>query len=56
MAWRRPGDKPLSQPMMVSVPMHICITRPQWVNSLALGYVAIALKVKSLNICYGLSS
>ena len=33
MAWRRPGDKPLSEPMMVSLPMHICITRPQWVNS-----------------------
>ena len=31
MAWRRPGDKPLSEPMMVSLPTHICITRPQWV-------------------------
>ena len=29
MAWRRPGDKPLSEPMMVSLLMHICITRPQ---------------------------
>ena len=35
MAWRRPGDKPLSEPMMTSLPMHICVTRPQWVNSLA---------------------
>ena len=34
MAWRPPGDKPLSEPMMVSFLMHICITRPQWVNSL----------------------
>ena len=32
MAWRRPGDKPLSEPMMVSLLTHICITRPQWVN------------------------
>ena len=32
MAWRLPGDKPLSEPLMVSLPMHICITRPQWVN------------------------
>ena len=32
MAWRRPGDKPLSKPMMVSLLMHICITPPQWVN------------------------
>ena len=32
MAWRRSGDKPLSEPMMVSLPTHICVTRPQWVN------------------------
>ena len=32
MAWRRPGDKPLSEPMEVSLLTHICITRPQWVN------------------------
>ena len=32
MAWRRPGDKPLSEPMMVRLPTHICLTRPQWVN------------------------
>ena len=30
MAWRRSGDKPLSEPMMVRLPTHICITRPQW--------------------------
>ena len=33
MAWRRPGDKPLSEPMMVSLTTHICITRPQWVKA-----------------------
>ena len=33
MALRRPGDKPLSEPMMVSLPTHICVVRPQWVNS-----------------------
>ena len=33
MAWRRPGDKPLSEPMMVSLLTHICVTRPQWVNA-----------------------
>ena len=32
MAWHRPGDKPLSEPMMVSLPTHICVTRPQWVK------------------------
>ena len=33
MAWRRPVDKPLSEPMIVSLPTHICITRPQWVKT-----------------------
>ena len=32
MAWRRPGDKPLSKPMIVSLPTHICVARPQWVT------------------------
>ena len=32
MACRRPGDKPLSEPMIVSLPTHICVARPQWVN------------------------
>ena len=32
MAWHRPGDKLLSEPMMVNLLMNICITRPQWVN------------------------
>ena len=27
MAWHRPGDKPLSEPMMVSILTHICVTR-----------------------------
>ena len=34
MAWRRPGDKPLSEAMMASLLKHICVTRPQWVNPL----------------------
>ena len=32
MAWRRSGDKPLSEPMMVRLLTHICVTRPQWVK------------------------
>ena len=32
MAWRRPGDRPLSEPMMARLPTHICVTRPQWVK------------------------
>ena len=34
MAWHWPEDKLLSEPMMVSLLTHICITRPLWVNSL----------------------
>ena len=29
MAWRRPGDKPSSEPVMISLLAHICVTRPQ---------------------------
>ena len=32
LAWRRPGDKPLSEPMMVKSSTHICVTRPQLVK------------------------
>ena len=34
MAWCCSGDKPLSEPMMVILLMHICITWPQWVKLL----------------------
>ena len=34
MAWRQPGDKPLSEPMMISLLTHICITRPQWIKNI----------------------
>ena len=33
MAWRRPGIKPLSEPIKVSLPTHICVNLLQWVNS-----------------------
>ena len=34
MAWRWPGDKPLSEPLMVRLSTHlyICVTLPQWFN------------------------
>ena len=38
MGWRRLGDKPLSEPMMVSLPTHICVTRPQCVKQLPRSY------------------
>ena len=43
MAWRRLGDKSLSQPMVVGLLMHICITRPQWVKVIYSGLVMAAL-------------
>ena len=30
MTWCRSGDKPLSEPMMINLLTHICVTRPQW--------------------------
>ena len=32
MAWRWPGDKPLSELKMVSLLTHIWVTQPQWFN------------------------
>ena len=49
MAWRRRGDKPLSEPMMVSLLTHICVTRPQWVKdrtSMAMDSSCTTLKMK----------
>ena len=34
MAWRRPGDKPLSEPVTVRLLTHICVIRPQWLNKI----------------------
>ena len=33
MAWRRSGDKPLSEPVVVSLLTHLCVTRPRWVKA-----------------------
>ena len=54
MAWGRPGDKPLSEPMMVNLVMHICVTRPQWVNIKTIHYndVTMASHIISLTIVY----
>ena len=49
MAWRRPGDKPLSEPMMVSLLTHICITCPQWVNDM---HLLIIIIVGFLFVCF----
>ena len=51
MAWRRSGDKLLSEPMMVSLPTHICVTRPQWVKKAKLTTVDWFPMIISLS-CY----
>ena len=44
MARCRPGDKPLSEPMMVSLLTHICVTRPKWViYEISLTYCSILI-------------
>ena len=45
MAWRRPGDKSLSEPMMASILTHKCVTRPQSVNA---GLVYLCHQKKAL--------
>ena len=49
MAWRRPGDKPLSEPMMVKLLTHICgITQPRWVkqaHSITCAYTSYSYKL-----------
>ena len=49
MAQCRPGDKPLSEPMMVTLLMHICVTRPQWVklDQSVVGYTPMVVKFMS---------
>ena len=45
MAWHPPGDKPLSEPVMIKLSTHICITRPQWVNIMIVNNVIWARKI-----------
>ena len=38
MTWCHSGDKPLSDPMIISLQTHICVTPPQWVKPLVFSY------------------
>ena len=45
MAWCRSGDKPLSEPIMHDSLLYICVTRPQWVDTVYIClYLPIVLK------------
>ena len=45
MAWCPPGDKPLSEPMIIIFLTHICVTRPQWVDKIPPNPVVISKHV-----------
>ena len=51
MAWRLPGDKPLSEPMMDDSLTHICVTRPQWVKIMRKVSYVVALLVTYSRDC-----
>ena len=40
MAWCRPGNKPPSEPMMITLPRRICVNPPQWVQLIHCFYTA----------------
>ena len=48
MAWRRPGDKPLSEPMVVSLLTHVCIIQPQLVKCQSCTYTVITTTADAL--------
>ena len=37
-ACRLPGDKPLSEPMGITLVTYICVVRPQWVNTYVIAF------------------
>ena len=50
MTWPRPGDKPLSAPMMVYLPKHICVSRHQWVKMTSSHNLTTRVELLSLKI------
>ena len=62
MAWCYPGNEPLSEPMMVSLLMNICKTRPQWnkgqlacdISIFLMGWQQIWLLMKDMKVSRGL--
>ena len=51
MAWRRPGDKPLTEPMMIILLTHIWVKQPQWVLiTVKLPGIGVAKPISSVSI------
>ena len=52
MAWHRSGGNPSSEPMMVSLLTYICVTWPQWVNTLRLSIEAMVIQCTDAYLFY----
>ena len=52
MAWRRPGDKPLSEPTMARLSTDICVTRPQWVKTSLIKVCLMAVTGYGVNFAF----
>ena len=52
MAWRRSGDKPLPEPMVVRILTHICVIRPQWVKMVTYCYLLHLLSSTEMDIWF----
>ena len=50
MAWYRPDNKPLSEPMLVSLLTQICVIPPQWVKEATVTHLATVHVVFSNNL------
>ena len=46
MAWRRPGNKKLSELMMVNLLTHICVARSQWVKPIKHNFFVEIYQIK----------
>ena len=43
MAWRRLNNNALSEPKMISLLTHLCVTRPEWLNHIKITFCAAGL-------------
>ena len=59
--WHWPGDKPVSEVMLIILLMHICITGPQWVKQLVMHMYqcektqfGLVVSYDNINLCQNL--
>ena len=53
-AWHQPGIKPLS--MMVRLPTHICVTRPQWINQHPIMSSCVTVLTGRIGYCFNIKT